>query len=109
MDLAVLVALDDAGIFQIDQIFLLQRACLVQHFVGGVDTVKAKYDQTAHIPLLCGDSISLKAPRRRTLWQQHSQPFGPVIQTRAPNSRLKMRIEGTAAPTLTWIKCRPSL
>src|SRR5262249_29853943 len=46
--LAVLVALNHAGVFEIDQILLLHRSQLVQHLVSRVDTVEVEYDQIAH-------------------------------------------------------------
>ena len=41
-----------AGVFQVDQIVLLQRPQLVQYLVGGVDSGQSKNDQTAHFCLL---------------------------------------------------------
>jgi hypothetical protein len=42
MDLAVIFTLDDAGIFEINEVFLLQRSQLVQHFVRRVKFIEAQ-------------------------------------------------------------------
>src|SRR5262249_43782331 len=49
MNLAALFTLDHTGVFQIDQIFLLQRAQLVQHLIGRVNSVKIEDDQSTHV------------------------------------------------------------
>src|SRR5262245_59436654 len=51
MNLASFGALDHTSIFQVDQIFLLQRAQLIQHLVGGVNSVKIEDHQIAHVNL----------------------------------------------------------
>ena len=48
MDLAGRIALDHAGVLEVEQILLLQGPQFVEHVVGGVDSVKSKYDQIAH-------------------------------------------------------------
>src|SRR5262249_20367925 len=48
VNLATLFALDHTSVLQIDQIFLLQRAELVQHLIGGVNAIEVEDHQIAH-------------------------------------------------------------
>jgi hypothetical protein len=52
VDFTALLAFNDASIFEIDEVLLLQRPQLVEHLICGVQSIKAENDQIAHCALL---------------------------------------------------------
>src|SRR5690242_15877746 len=94
MDLAVLVAFNHAGVFEIDEILLLHRSELVQHLVSGVHAVEVEYDQIAHEPSPRQDRVRpcLLMPSGHTPRWRIPSPRQPSFRLRTPEESMSARV-----------------
>src|SRR5262245_37528345 len=102
MNLASFGALDHTSIFQVDQIFLLQRAQLIQHLVGGVNSVKIEDHQIAHVnlPAMEGSRPSDPTSRRtgRSTWAcEHG--IAPLRAAEWPRESIDMARANPSRPS----------